>query len=97
MKNRAYQLLTENCAVPTKPLPIKQPLAHTAPSPIRKLPMIDLIRVLIFTLTIENSSLKNEVKNEPTIIPTMKSFDQPIPSVSSIITHPPATAGSPVI
>ena len=55
------------------------------------------MRVLRLTLTIENSSLKNEVKNDPKIIPTMKSFDQPIPSVSSIISHPPDVAGSFVI
>ena len=97
MKSRAYQLLTENCAVPTRPLPTRQPLAQTAPSPIIKLPIIDLMRVLRLTLTIENSSLKNEVKNDPKIIPTMKSFDQPIPSVSSIISHPPDVAGSFVI
>ena len=51
----------------------------------------------MLTLTIENSSLKNEVKNEPAIIPTIKSFDQPIPSVSSIISQPPDEAGSLVI
>lgn len=65
-----YQAFIENCAVPTITLPIKHPDAHTAPIPIRTLPIAVRTMGPNRGFTTLNSPPNQAVMKAPIIIPS---------------------------